>query len=85
MARLKYGDKINIPNTAIKLNKVSNVVPIKFDTIDERWVVCAQKNATHMMIEAIISDDIDTNVVQQILIEIGKCENIYLLADAIVD
>lgn len=81
MARLQYGDTINFNNRIqpIYAEKIQEVVPVKFDAISEQWVVVAQQNATHMLII------IDAGNIEHIMIEIGKCENIYLLADAIVD
>lgn len=86
MASLQYGDTIKFDTAKpFQLNSVIDVVPIKFDTINEQWVVCAQNKATHMLIVANMSTDIDTHNVEYIMIEIGKCNNLYLLADAIVD
>lgn len=82
MANLKFGDVINFENAKIDwISKIQEVVPIKYDTIDEQWVVEAQGDATHMLI--IINDEL--GITRHILFEIGKCENIYLLADAIVN
>lgn len=83
MANLQYGDTLdfqrNTSNSFI-IRSVEDVVPIKFDSIKEVWVVCAQKDASHMMIE--VADDCHS---WYMFIEIGKCDNLYLLADAIVD
>lgn len=80
MARLQYGDTINFNGRIqpIYAEKIQEVVPVKFDTINEQWVVCEQSKATHMLIV------IDAGNIEHIMIEIGKCENTYLLADAIV-
>lgn len=83
MANLQYGDTVNFSNVHINLFRIdgiTDVVPIRFDTILENWVVCEQNKATHMLIVMNTSSGI-----QNAMIEIGKCENIYLLADAIVD
>ena len=86
MAKLQYGDIIEFPdNNTFKINSIQDVVPIKFDTIEEQWVVCEQSKATHMLIIANTSECIDSSKTEYIMIEIGKCENLYLLADAIVD
>ena len=86
MANLQFGDHIDFSNVSMhQIDSIQDVVPIKFDTINEAWTVCAQKNATHMLIVANMSKDIDNTKTEYIMIEIGKCENIYLLADAIVD
>lgn len=83
---LQYGDIIEFPdNNTFKINGIEQVVPIKFDTIDEQWVVCAQKDATHMLVVANTSRNIDSSKNEYVMIEIGKCDNLYLLADAIVD
>lgn len=82
---LQYGDKVKFPVTPQQINKVINVVPIRFDTIDESWIVCEQKNATHMLIVMEVSRYVDSSEIKYMMIEIGKCDNIYLLADAIVD
>ena len=81
MANLQYGDTIkNLPSTTVYVTSITDVVPVKFDSINEEWTVVAQKDATHMLIAMITESD-----VEHIMIEIGKCENLYLLADAIVD
>ena len=85
MANLQYGNHIKLPATVSQINGIQNVVPIRFDTIDEDWVICAQKNATHMLIIAETCREIDIINTSYMIIEIGKCENIYLLADAIVE
>lgn len=85
MANLQFGDHIELPASTFQINGIQNVVPIRFDTIDEEWVVCAQKNATHMLIVVDTCREIDINKTEYIVIEIGKCNNLYLLADAIVD
>ena len=82
---LQYGDKIKFPTTTQQINKIINVVPIRFDTIDESWTVCEQKNATHMLVVMEVFTHIDSSEIKYMMIEIGKCDNIYLLADAIVD
>lgn len=84
--KLQYGDIVEFPdNNTFQINGIEDVVPIKFDTIDEQWVVCAQKDATHMLITANTSRNIDSTKMEYMMIEIGKCENLFLLADAIVD
>ena len=83
MANLQYGDTLSFPrdaSNAFTIRSVENVVPIKFDSIKEEWVVCSQEDASHMMIEVV--DDFHS---RYMFIEIGKCENLYLLADAIVE
>lgn len=85
MANLQYGDKIKFQSPPHKLNKVVDVVPIKFDIFEEDWVVVAQQDATHMLITIDISGKIGLQKIEYIMIEIGECENLYLLADAIVD
>lgn len=86
MANLQYGDIVEFPdNNTFQINSIQDVAPIKFDTIEEQWVVCEQSKATHMLIVANTSKCIDSSKTEYIMIEIGKCENIYLLADAIVD
>lgn len=83
---LQYGDIIKyLPNTTIYPTKITDVVPIKFDGTTGEWVVCEQGKATHMMITMNAVDMEDNDISTNIIIEIGKCENIYLLADAIVD
>ena len=53
MANLQYGDIIEFPdNNIFQINSIQDVVPIKFDTIEEQWVVVAQQDATHMLIIA---------------------------------
>ena len=82
MANLKFGDTIKFETAKpIEITNILDVVPVKFDTMDEQWVMVAQQDATHMLI--IISTDTDA-IVEYLMFEIGKCENIYLLADAIV-
>ena len=82
MATMKFGDRINFSNTQIRwVSKIQEVVPIKYDTIGEAWVVVAQQDATHMLI--VIEEELGNT--EYIMFEIGKCDNIYLLADAIVD
>lgn len=86
MAKLQYGDTVKFPeshNDASKINGIQDVVPIRFDTIEEQWVVCEQSKATHMLIIATVTRIVCKT--EYIMIEIGKCENLYLLADAIVD
>lgn len=86
MANLQYGDTIkNLPKTTMYVTGITDVVPVKFDGTIGEWVVCAQKDATHMFIKmnAIDSEDNDVSTVN--MIEIGKCENLYLLADAIIE
>lgn len=86
MANLQYGDIIEFPdNNTFQINSIQDVVPIKFDTIDEQWVVVAQQDATHMLITANTSRCVDSTKTEYIMIEIGKCDNLYMLADAIVD
>lgn len=83
MANLQFGDTIKFETAKpIEIHSILDVVPVKYDTIDEQWIVVAQTNATHMLI--MVSTNTDA-MVEYMLIEIGKCENIYLLADAIVD
>lgn len=85
MANLQYGDHIDLPVSAFQISGIQNVVPIRFDTINEQWMVCAQKNATHMLIVADTSTKVGFDKTSYMMIEIGKCDNLYLLADAIVD
>lgn len=85
MANLQFGDHITLPMTAFQINGIQNVVPIRFDTINEDWIICAQKNATHMLIVASTSKEVGLEKTSYMIIEIGKCSNLYLLADAIVD
>lgn len=85
MANLQFGDHIQLPVSTFQICGVQNVVPIRFDTIKENWVVCAQKNATHMLIVADTTNGVGMDTISYVLIEIGKCDNLYLLADAIVD
>ena len=85
MANLQFGDHIKLPTSTHQINGVQNVVPIRYDTINENWIICAQKNATHMLIVVDACNEIDTSKTEYIVIEIGKCKNLYLLADAIVD
>lgn len=83
MANLQYGDIIQFPKDSdniIEPTSIDNVIPIKYDSFDEVYTVCAQDDATHMMI-VMSTNDTD----KYIIIEIGKCDNLYLLADAIVD
>ena len=82
MAHIQYGDELNFDNVvdAFTIRSIEDVLPIRFDTIRESWVVCEQGKATHMMIK--VADD---NHERYMFVEIGKCDNIYLLADAIVD
>lgn len=81
MASLQFGDTIKFGTSEpIELKDVIDVVPIKYNPIDDQWIVCAQTGATHMLIV------IDTNIgVKNLVIEIGKCGHLYLLADALVD
>lgn len=80
MANLQYGDKINFAfSKSINVVDITDVVPVRFDSINEEWMVVAQKDATHMLI--VMSTE---SGIEHIMIEIGKCENLYLLADAIV-
>lgn len=85
MPNLQFGDKLNFRNLAqdstFTMASIESVVPIKFDAMDEAWVVCEQNKATHMMIEALDN----FGKCKYIFIEIGECKNLYLLADAIVD
>lgn len=86
MANLQYGDLVKLPkNNTLQIDGINDVVPIKFDTINEQWIVCEQNNATHMLIVANTHVCIKGVRTDYFIIEIGKCENIYLLADAIVD
>lgn len=85
MTNLQFGDHLRFPVQAFQINSIQNVVPIRFDTINEDWIVCEQKNATHMLIIADTSMRAGFGKTSYMMIEIGKCENIYLLADAIVD
>lgn len=82
MANLQYGDTV-IFDTAFPtfIKGITDVAPIKYDSINEQWTVVAQKDATHMLITM---ENTGGNT-EYILIEIGKCENLYLLADAIVE
>ena len=85
--KLQYGDTVILPDSCtFKINGIDEVVPIKFDTIEEQWVVCEQRRATHMLIAMNISRNVDDyNKTEYAMIEIGKCENLFLLADALVD
>lgn len=86
MAKLKYGDIVEFPdNNTFQIDGIQDVVPIRFCTIEEQWVVCEQAKATHMLIVANTSRCIDSTKTEYIMIEIGKCKNVFLLADAIVD
>lgn len=86
MANLQYGDTIkNLPSTTIYPTSITDVVPIRFDAIIGEWIVCEQRKATHMLIKVDAVDMEDRDISTSIIIEIGKCENLYLLADAIVD
>ena len=85
MANLQFGDVVKyLPKTTIYPTKITNVVPIMFDAFIGSWVVCEQTKATHMMITMDAVDMEDANISTNMIIEIGKCENLYLLADAIV-
>ena len=86
MPNMRYGDIIALPsNNTLQMNKIYDVLPIKFDPIEERWLVCAQDNATHMLIVTDMSRNIDDSNTMYIMVEIGKCDNLYLLADAMVE
>ena len=85
MANLKLGDKIQFFQPPCQINEIVDVAPVRFDTIEETWVVCPQAKATHMLMVMNVSDNIDLQEIKYMMIEIGKCGNIYLLADAIVD
>ena len=81
MAHFQFGDKLDLTNASyFTIKSIEDVVPIKYDPLDEQWVVCAQKDATHMLV--VITT---YNEIKGLVIEIGKCDNLYLLADAIVD
>ena len=80
MANLQLGDKIVFPADPNQINEIMDVVPIRFDTLQECWIVCPQDKATHMLIVVDV-----TTTTKYVMIEIGKCKNLYLLADAIVD
>jgi hypothetical protein len=83
MANLQYGDTIKFPicsSDIIECTSIDNVMPMKYDGTNENWIICEQNNATHMLI-VLSTDEGD----KYITIEIGKCDNLYLLADAIVD
>ena len=80
---LQYGDTIKFAYVPKCITNIICVVPTRYDAIDESWIVCEQGKATHMMIVTEVSDGV--HELEYRLIEIGKCENIYLLADAIVD
>lgn len=83
MAKLQFGDHIDFSRaTLTHIDGIQEVVAVKYDTIDEAWTVVAQQDATHMLI---IMRDSYMSKEKYIMFEIGKCENIYLLADAIVD
>ena len=84
MANLQLGDKIKFPVAPLKINGMVDVAPVKFDAVEENWVVCPQVNATHMVIIMNVSNSAGMQEIEYRLIEIGKCENTYLLADAIV-
>ena len=86
MANLQYGDMINnLPNTNIFVTGINDVVPVRFDGISGKWVVCEQSRASHMFITMSATDMEDRDIITTMMIEIGKCENLYLLADALVD
>ena len=82
---LQYGEKLDLKNIsdsyAFTIRTIESVTPIRYNAVEESWIVCEQGKATHMMIEII--DDLGRN--RYMFIKIGECENIYLLADAIVD
>lgn len=83
---LNFGDTIDLQyGSTSQINKIYGVYPIRFDTINENWIVCQQNKATHMLLVVDTYRDIDSNKTEYIMIEIGKCDNIYMLADAIVD
>lgn len=83
MARLQFGDHIDFSRaTLTHIDGIKEVVAIRYDTIEESWVVVAQQDATHMLV---VMQDSYMNKEKYIMFEIGKCENVYLLADAIVD
>jgi hypothetical protein len=84
MGKLQYGDLIKLPDKARQLKIIADVVPVKYNSIEESWIVCEQSNATHMLIVTLESIQ-GIEEVGYIMIEIGKCENLYLLADAMVD
>lgn len=87
MSNLQYGDKLDFNNchqNLFQINEIIDVAPIKFDTIEESWVVCSQNDATHMFMVMDTSINVDSHGVKYAMIEIGKCINIYLLADVIV-
>ena len=84
MANLQYGDKVQFPVTPLQVNEIVDVAPIRYDTIEESWIVCEQSKATHMLVVMNVSDYADLHEIKYMTVEIGKCENIYLLADAIV-
>ena len=87
MANLQYGDivKFQYCGSVFEINEIVDVAPIRFDTINEDWIVCAQNDATHMLIVANVSTHVDLDEIKYMMIEIGKCKNLYLLADAIVE
>lgn len=86
MANLQYGDSIlALPETTMYITGITDVVPVKFDAIEGNWVVCGQNDATHMLIKMTATDSEDKDVSTVNMIEIGKCKNLYLLADAIVE
>ena len=80
---LQYGDAIRFAYIPKCIINIIDVVPVKYDAVSDNWVVCEQNKATHMMIVTEVSDGV--HELEYRLIEIGKCENIYFLADAIVD
>ena len=82
---LYYGDTIKFLIPPHNIHSIIDVAPVKFDTIEEEWVVVAQQDATHMMIVADVTFDNNVHETKYAMIEIGKCNNLYLLADAIVD
>jgi hypothetical protein len=83
---MNLGDTIKFLIPPYIIKNIVSVDPVKFDTINEQWVVCAQNHATHMMMHIEVTElDSTLYEMKTVLIEIGKCENIYLLADAIVD
>ena len=83
MANLQFGDRVKFTTPPQVISSIIDVVPLRFDALREDWVVCEQKKATHMLMTMDVVDC--EHEVKHMMIEIGKCENVYLLADAIVD
>jgi hypothetical protein len=80
---LQFGESVQIKYTEniSTIRKIIDVVPVEYDAIKEAYIVCKQDDATFMVIRHLNDED----ELCCIFIEIGECENLYLLADAIVD